>query len=205
MDLEVIRERILDAAESEFCARGFRESSCDEVASRAGVTRTLLDSLFESKRQLWGEVSNRRFAEYFEIQSEIMGRAEMPQTNMTDSLTALFRFFQRNPEFVRMHRWALIEEPGLGEPDAGKALTRHGIDLLSAARDARFIRADLDPASILAVFFAVIENWFLAQPDYAGRFAEELPRGDVYLDTVIKVLVPALLPPHAGDDDLDRD
>ncbi len=187
------RDRILEAAEKVFCELGFTASSLEDVAAAARIPLAEVRREFPSKRDLWGEVTNRRFAEYFERQSEILSNPDVPERSMTDSFQALFQFFHSNPEFIRLHRWSLVEGLDLDEPHAGTALTTHAVQAISMAQEAHFIRSDVDPAAVLCAVFALAEGWFLAKPEFKARFGTALPDDDVYLDAIIKLFVPSLI------------
>jgi len=55
------RERLLSSAQEVFEARGFAESSLEEIAERAGYTRKAVYSNFSGKAELLLEIVERRF------------------------------------------------------------------------------------------------------------------------------------------------
>jgi AcrR family transcriptional regulator len=60
------RERILDSAARTFAAYGYRKSTFEEIASGAGVSRTLLYSHFDNKLGLLRAVRDRALGEWAE-------------------------------------------------------------------------------------------------------------------------------------------
>src|SRR3981081_1314118 len=58
-DPERTRERILDAARTEFGAKGFAGARVSEIADRAGVNKQLLSYYFGGKQGLYDELASR--------------------------------------------------------------------------------------------------------------------------------------------------
>ena len=97
---EATRSSILDAGESVFVERGFAATAMSEIATRAGVTKSLIHHHFGSKDALWQEVKQRRFKDYSEMQLRNMSGG--PNVDrFADSIRRHFRFLQENPDWVR--------------------------------------------------------------------------------------------------------
>jgi AcrR family transcriptional regulator len=56
-------ERLLEAAEHEFAARGFAAARLEDIAERSGITRPSLLHHYESKEALYAAVVKRSFAD----------------------------------------------------------------------------------------------------------------------------------------------
>ncbi len=189
-DSEATRQAILDAAEALFAEHGFSACALREVAARAGVTRSLIHHHFGAKQGLWHAVVERRFQEYAEIQWDILSLQDLDLSGFEESIHALFRFLERHPSFVHFHAWANAGDGGEETYGATKsALTERGVARLRELQRKGGIRPDLDPASILASFFALIEHWFQARRMLQARFGHGLPEDSTYLATLASVLI----------------
>lgn len=181
------RDRILDAAERAFVAHGFGEASLRDVARDAGVTRSLIHHHFRSKDDLWTAVLEQRFAAYFDYQHAVLDRPDLDADDLAESLRSMFRFLEGNPEVARLHGWSNAGSGG-GFPDSG-ALTARGVERLHGMQREGKLRADLDPASVMAAFFALAEHWFQGRDGLRHRFGDALPDDSTYLETAARLLL----------------
>ncbi len=186
------REAILDAAERLFAERGFGETALRDVAAQAGVTRSLIHHHFGSKEGLWQEVVGRRFRPYARVQHGVLDREELGAEDLAESLGMMFRFLTDNPPVSRLHGWTNAGAGG-GFPESGDLTTR-GVARLREMQRAGKLRADLDPAAVLAAFFGLVEHWFQARPALRARFGDGLPDDDTYLETAMRMLLDGVRP-----------
>ena len=191
-DAEATRAAILDAAESAFAELGFADCALREVATRAGVTKSLIHHHFGSKEGLWQAVLSRRFAEYAALQHGILSRPHLDLADFEDSVGAMFEFLRRNPAFVRLHGWANAGS-GAGFVDSG-SLTERGVTRLRELQKAGVVRPDVDPAAVLAGFFGLVEHWFQARAGFRHRFGVDLPDDETYLETIRRILIRGVQP-----------
>lgn len=99
------RAQLLDAATRAFARAGFADTSLDQVASEAGVTRAILYRHFESKAELYRAVLDRSGARLkARVDTENFSRDSI--TALVDAAAAdpdgfrlLFRYAAREPEF----------------------------------------------------------------------------------------------------------
>lgn len=106
---ELATEQILDAAVVEIERRGFRRVVLDDVARRAGVSRTTIYRRFANKDELVGAVIERENAKLFaDIAVEL--KAAGPQSNYyVEAFTSSIQRFRRHRVLHQM----IIDEPGL--------------------------------------------------------------------------------------------
>jgi AcrR family transcriptional regulator len=100
---------ILDAAVLEFEQHGFRRVALDDVARRAGVSRTTIYRRFAGRDELVGAVIDRENALLFaNIADELKSRR--PQSNYyVEAFTCAIVRFRQHRVLTRM----IAEEPGL--------------------------------------------------------------------------------------------
>jgi AcrR family transcriptional regulator len=100
---------ILDAAVAEFEQHGFRRVALDDVARRAGVSRTTIYRRFDGRDELVAAVIDRENAVLFaNIADELKGRR--PQSNFyVEAFTLSIVRFRQHRVLTRM----MADEPGL--------------------------------------------------------------------------------------------
>lgn len=197
-DGQATRNAILDAAEAVFSRHGYGESPLGEVAAQAGITKSLIHHYFASKQDLWREVLDRRFAEYSAKQSEILASPEFDLAKLERSVRMMFGFLQENPALVRLHSWANAGG-AVFTSEMGGALTARGIELLRKGQAAGVVRGDVDPASVLAAFFSLVEHWFQAREALVQLFGDAHPSDATYLDTIVRILIDGIRAPERHD------
>lgn len=78
------RERLLSSALEAFEARGYAESSLEEIAERAGYTRKAIYSNFSGKSELLLEIVERRFQSHIERIEALLHEETSPERKTID-------------------------------------------------------------------------------------------------------------------------
>jgi AcrR family transcriptional regulator len=78
------RERLLSSALEVFEARGYAESSLEEIAERAGYTRKAVYSNFSGKSELLLEIVERRFQSHIERIEALLDEETSPERKTID-------------------------------------------------------------------------------------------------------------------------
>jgi AcrR family transcriptional regulator len=81
---QLTRERLLSSALEVFEARGYAESSLEEIAERAGHTRKAVYSNFSGKGELLLEIVERRFRSHIAHIEAILDRETSPERKTVD-------------------------------------------------------------------------------------------------------------------------
>ena len=159
-DPEATRAAILDAAEALFLADGLADTPTSAVARQAGVTKSLIHHHFGSKEQLWSEVKERRFREYYQQQTELLQAADAGTAEtLRQSMLAYFRFLEHNPDMVRVMAWRFIEGDDVCMEEE-RELMELGSARIAEAQARGELRTDLDPLYIIKAFIALCQHWF---------------------------------------------
>jgi TetR/AcrR family transcriptional regulator len=117
------REAILAVATSCFAESGYDGTSLNDISEKVGIRRPSLLHHFPSKDALYGEVFERLLSDWFERLSDAIQVDERGWNKIELVLTAGFRFFEQNQEYVRLVRREAL--------DGGAHL---GIDLAAVLR-----------------------------------------------------------------------
>jgi len=170
------RESILRAAEAVFVERGFSGTSISEIASRAGVAKSLIYHHFESKDQLWYEVirEHNRRSGLLERFYETLASQDMDSLDeLTRGEEGFFYFLREHPELIRMMSWLNLEgglDMDFPDPEARGKIT----DRIRELQEKRRIRPDVDPVVLPILYMLVCFGWFESRWKYRRWFPEGL-------------------------------
>ncbi len=159
-DPERSREAILDAAEHLFAAKGYEETSLQEIGQHAGVSRGTPNYFFGSKEQLYGAVLDRVFeAEQLSIMQSLGEQAsDEPKDILALAVSSFLDFLLARPTFPRLiEREALNDARFLKTRSAYLAVFKAGLDLIQAELAQPHTR-QIDPTQLLLSIIALC--WF---------------------------------------------
>ncbi|HET9611252.1 MAG TPA: TetR/AcrR family transcriptional regulator [Acidimicrobiales bacterium] len=115
------RALLIGAAEETFAARGYTQAGLAEVATLAGVSKTLLYHYFPDGRpELYREVMERLVGQVVEAVRSAVRTPTAPDRRLDDLVAALLAYFDDHPDAYRL----LVLEPwGSGDPSVvGQAM-----------------------------------------------------------------------------------
>ena len=177
------REAIIVEARRCFADHGYDGTSLNEIAEAVGIRRPSLLHHFPSKDAIYAEVFNQSLEEWSLRVEAAVGRNLDGWQKVDLILTAGFRFFQENPEFVRIVRREALEGGGHLGIDLGAALRPfflRAIGWFEKEMDAgRFRRVDTE--QLLITGYAVMLGYFSDAP-----FLESLLGNDPYSEPSIE-------------------
>lgn len=155
------RDRILDAAESVFGARGYRGGSLNDVAVSAGYTRAGLLHHFPSKEAVLLAVLERRDARLGV--SEVLDTT-IPFPEMLSLLEAKVHEILEVPELIRLGHIVEAEAADPGHPahewaaERERRLRDTATEVIVREQESGGLPADVDARSLAALVLAVEEG-----------------------------------------------
>ena len=96
------RQRILDAALTEFAEKGLAGARVDEIAARAGANKRMLYAHFGSKEELWLVVLESAYAAKRAEERAVEVEGLAPAEAMARLIAFNLRYTARHPEFVAL-------------------------------------------------------------------------------------------------------
>lgn len=133
------RRQLLDVALREFAERGFHQTSMDDIAEAAGVTKPVLYQHFASKRDLYMELLDDVGGRMMESIAKAVASADGPRQQVEAGMRAYFTFVADEADAFR-----LLFGSGTRRDEAFERAARKVEDSIAEAV-AVFIEADIDP------------------------------------------------------------
>lgn len=100
-------DRILDAAEARFSARGFSATSLGDIADEVGIRTPSLYKHFSSKKELYAAVMARLIDPFVELLNEILA-TPTDERDATANLEAVVDYYLRHPNLARLVQHAAL-------------------------------------------------------------------------------------------------
>lgn len=188
---------ILDTAEAQFGALGFKKANVDEIAARAGVSKPLIYRYFTGKKELFGVVVERVIHEWREL---IVAEAARRPATPAESLAGVVRAsldFARSRALLRglLARQSRLLLQGTSDVlDRGTATLRSVIaQVIERGVRSGQLRGDLALEPMVDVVTELCEGF--ASRLTSGRAPEA---DDRLLEALIQTLLHGLVRPKTG-------
>ncbi|MBF4163706.1 TetR/AcrR family transcriptional regulator [Nocardioides acrostichi] len=163
---EATRQRILDAATSEFAAYGLAGARVDRIAEVAHTNKGQIYAYFGSKEALFDAV-------FFASMHQIMADAPIDPDDLADWAVRLYDDYLDHPERVRLATWHRLERRPHGllvdEDDRLDSAKLRGI---AEAQQAGKVRPAL-PFDVMALVIAMSCTWSPTSTVYTATASED--------------------------------
>ncbi len=147
------RERILEAAISEFSDKGYSGARIDEIARRAGANKRMIYHYFGNKENLFRHVLECTYDDIRAKEAELHLDDLDPETGMRRLIEFSFGYYTENPHFIRLlntenlHKAAHLKRSDRVR-EKHSLLVRMIEELLERGRHAGVFRADVNPMQL---------------------------------------------------------
>jgi AcrR family transcriptional regulator len=183
-DAEATRQRLLDAAEQEFAARGIAGARVDRIAHAAGSNKAQIYHYFGSKYRLFEAVFDR-------IVKATVSDTPTDPTDLPAYAGQLFESYQKHPEIQRLATWYRLERAEDGDLIAAiVASNATMVKAISDAQRAGLLSTRFEPAILLGLVLTVSGTWSSMTPEYSGlvRRVSVAKRRQAIVDAVAALL-----------------
>lgn len=147
------RNLILKAADEAFRRHGFADTSMEEIAAAAGLTRKTIYNLFRSKEEIALQLIGRVEADDARYRSR-MGMNEDVLSLLETVFLDSARWCLANPSLARL-ALAPVKRPSLEPPHDRPSFQRLVRDVLVLGQSQGVIRADHDPNFMALVLLGI--------------------------------------------------
>jgi TetR/AcrR family transcriptional regulator len=184
-DPDAAREAFLSAAETIFARAGFDGARVEEIATKAGYNKALLFHYFGDKLGLYQAIVTRHCDAAAHGNARVLGPAVPPDDKPLTRATVRrffevavgwsFDFYQTHPKCARVFTWEAAEGWNMVRRITQSREKAEWIEkvqrFMRRAQDAGFLRADLDPAMLIAMVITMTQHYHVSLPRYEMMFS----------------------------------
>lgn len=200
-DPEATRQSIIEAACELFLKKGFGETSMNEIAKQAQITKSLIHHHFGSKDDLWQAVKEHTFGTYFATQKKMLEESPATIDLLKNSVRLYFHKFIDNPEFNRLICWNHLENTRFTMPMATEVMALGAAKIAELQQNGE-LRNDIPAVHILVSFLSLIEHWAFWREELESKGLKAALQNpdpnsnmdEAYLDSLVKIFFAGVHP-----------
>jgi len=175
------RARILEAATTEFAARGIGGARVSRIAEVAGCNKAMIYAYFGSKDGLFDAVFSASVEQY-------LAEVGFDVEDLPAYAGRVFDYFEAHPDRLRLSTWYRLERPD-GQPlEAIVAVNQSRLEDLQRGQRRRVVPRQFTPVSLLSLIQAIATSWSSMNPEYSSAEPSAIVRRRAVVMAVQKIL-----------------
>ena len=168
-DAERTKARIIQASEILFAEKGFARTTINDISQASGTSGALIIFHFKNKKNIYSAVKSALVKKYLKNKTYDLPEEGNPEAQISYIINNIFKFYQENPQMLRLANWSLLE--GDIDPWPGEDELHHiFLDIISSLQQRDLIRNDLTPMNILIMICGSVHIWW----EYHQHFLKHL-------------------------------
>lgn len=176
------REEILNAAQSVFFEKGLTNSTMDEIAEKAELSKGTLYLYYGSKEDLYLAVMTRGFDVLHQMCIEVVEHSASPVEAIWNLSKAYFEFFEKHRNYF--HMFYFLQSPTLHKqvsPEMMESCTQQTnktwrlfIDLFQQGVNEGMFRKDISPPEAAVILWSSANSILIRIDNECDRWKEQL-------------------------------
>ena len=185
------KERVLDAALTEFAEHTFTGATVSRIVERADIPKGSFYQYFESKKDLYHYIVNFAGEEKFKFMKEFLQEKE--SSDVFDRLRELYsagiKFAEKNPRLLAIGQNLIKEDESLKQEIFDQTIPQ-AEDFLEDLLQEGVAAGDIDPDTDLSVVATIITSYNMSLYDRLLKFPGRGEYDELLenIDKVIKIL-----------------
>jgi len=147
-NVELTKQRILEAATAEFSEHGFAGARVDRIAANASANKSLIYAYFGNKEALFAAVR-------YEILRQIVQDVPIDPTDLPGYLARRLEWQFRNPALSRIFTWGTLELDDAPAIAGASEIHARKLALIAGAQQAGAIGTSFTPQDVLDLIDAL--------------------------------------------------
>lgn len=181
------RDVIIEAALAAFAEHGFHGASMRDIATRAGVSQSLLHHHFGTKEALWNLVGERISTDFLEFMAADLAPDVPAVQAVPRALRRYMAYWKERPAAFRFNQWRVLEGPRQERRARSRSLNARAVPLFQRAQKAGFLRDDVPAGLAMIIGGSLIQYWLHSRLEIGDALAVSgaaLPTDEAFIQLI---------------------
>lgn len=181
------RDVIIEAALAAFAEHGFHGASMRDIATRAGVSQSLLHHHFGTKEALWNLVGERISTDFLEFMAADLAPDVPADQAVPRALRRYMAYWKERPAAFRFNQWRVLEGPRQERRARSRSLNARAVPLFRRAQKAGFLRDDVPAGLAMIIGGSLIQYWLHSRLEIGDALAVSgaaLPTDEAFIQLI---------------------
>jgi AcrR family transcriptional regulator len=175
------RQEIITAAEKVFFKKGIDNSTMDDVAEQAELSKATLYLYFSSKDEIYSAIFSKSQKKLFKMIKNATDNLTDTREKITEFISAFISFQKKNPDYFEAFFYFLTRDIKFSEKDcyveerksSGKEFLSDWVDLVQKGKKEKLIREDLNAIPVAIILWMQLIGFLKIYPKLQKNFQKE--------------------------------